>query len=530
MHPTKPRKLNHRSITTRSVPAALLIAVSGAAAGDFAGYIEPVRWRTGAGPADVKAADADGDGLVDLVVINGAASTFTVLRGRGDGAFDRLADVPTVATPSALTLGDFTGDQRPDVAILSTAGSLLAVHVNNGDGTFGAAQVLALSSPGHDIVSADFNSDGRDDLFVAHRDARRLTHLASLGGGAFRIVEEFSTLHFPWCIEPADVNGDGRPDLGVGLLSGGQYNAIRILRNNGGAGFLAPIDSVILRQPVDLAFGDFNRDGVPDAATVDRHAGIVTSVIGAGDGSFSQQRFGSVNGQPEAIVAADMNNDGIDDVVSVHSYFNRVSTLVGLGDGGFAFPLWQDLPPQAMDVAAGDFDGDGFPDIAATHAFPQSDVITVLINDSLPGAAAHLIDVKAAEGRIIFGPVEDIERSDNVLLRARAEEQGLDLRVFAQSKVSDPERLNLTVESQINHRAGVEQVRLYNWSLKRFDVVMQHPTGLGDRRKRALAIDAASYVAVDGSIRVSIRYFVPVLTPRAAVPEAFVDWVEIAVE
>ena len=33
-----------------------------------------------------------------------------------------------------------------------------------------------------------------------------------------------------------------------------------------------------------------------------------------------------------------------------------------------------------------------------------------------------LIDVKAAEGRIIFGPVEDIERSDNVLLRARAEE------------------------------------------------------------------------------------------------------------
>ncbi len=508
----------------------ILLARTGAVAGDFAGYAEPVRWRTGAAPSDAKAADVDGDGLADLVVINASAATLTVLRGRGDGSFERVPDVPTVAAPVALALGDFTGDQRPDAAILSASGALLAVHVNRGDGTFDAAQSLALSATGHDIASADFDADGREDLFVAHRDARLLTHLASLGNGAFRIVSESPTPHYPWCIEPADVNGDGRPDLGVGLLSGGQYNAIRVLLNDRGAGFHPPIDSVILRQPVDLAFGRFNHDGLPDAATVDRHAGIVTSLIGAGDGTFSQQRFALANGQPEAIVAADMNRDGIDDVVSVHSYFTRVSTLVGLGDGGFALPLWQNLPPQAMDVTAADFDADGFPDIAATHAFPQSDVVTVLINESLPGAAADLIDVKAAQGQIIFGPVEDIERSDNVMLRARAEMQSLDLHVTARSAVIAPERINLTIESQIDHRAGIEQVRLYNWLLKRFDVVMEHQTGPGDRRNHALAIDAGPYIASDGSVRLSIRHFVPVPALGAAAAEVFVDWVEIAVE
>ncbi len=525
------RLFNHRdSIMALAAIAPAMLAASLAPAGGFAGFSEPVRWTTGAAPSDVHAADLNGDGRIDLAVINQGAATLTVLIGRGDGTFNRLADVPTAASPIALALGDFTDDQRPDVAVLSGAGATLAVHVNNGDGTFGAAEMRALSAPGHRIVSADFNADGCADLFVAHRDARRLTHLRSLGNGTFEPAHEFSVPHYPWCIETADVNGDGRPDLGVGLLSGGQNNAIRVYLNNGGAGFHAPVDSAILRQPVDLAFGDFNRDGVLDAAALDQPAGIVTSVVGAGNGSFSQQQFASADGRPEAIIATDMNNDGIDDVVSVHSYFNRVSTLIGRGDGGFHFTLWQPLPPQAMDVTFGDFDSDGFPDIAATHAFPQSDVVTVLLNQSLPGDAADLLDVQAHHGRIIFGPVENIQRSDNAALRASADEQGLDLRVTARTRVAQPQRLNLTIESQISANAGVEQVRLYNWKAERFDVAMQNQTGLGDRRSSALAIPAGPYIGPDGALLLSVRYFVPVLSVRSAHPEAMVDWVEIAVE
>ena len=527
--------LNLRLIAAGSL-TPVFVAGAGAIAGDFAGYTQPVRWTTGASPSDVHAADLNGDGLTDMLVINEAAATLTTLIGRGDGTFQRLADVPTVGSPRAMAVGDFTDDQRPDVAILSATGALLATHVNNGDGAFGVAQVQNLSARGDSIVTADFNDDGYGDLFVAHRDARRLTYLTGLGDGSFKVAQSFDVPHYPWCIDAGDLNGDGLPDLGIGLLSGGQTNAIRVLLNDAGAGFLAPVDSAILRQPVDLAFGDFNRDGVPDCATIDRHAGILTSIIGAGDGSFAQQRFVSVDGQPEAIVATDMNNDGIDDVVSVHSYFNRVSTLIGLGDGGFAVAVWQPLPPQAMDVAFGDFDGDGFHDIAATHAFAQSDVVTVLLNLSVPGAPAELLDVVAHTGQIIFGPVEYIERSDNTILRARSGVnpkrpgvQAIDLRVSARSTVKNAQIINLTIESQVDHYRGIQQARLFNWKTQQFDLVMQTETGLGDRINTMPAIDAGPYVGPGGAIELAIRFAVPVRTVRSFF-EAYVDWVEIAIE
>lgn len=516
-------------------PLTACILVAPAWAGGFAGFTSPARIPAGLQPSDVQVADVNGDQFADMLVLNQSQSTLTVLLGRGDGTFDRRPAVLTTSLPTAMAIGDFTDDQRPDVAVLSGAGATLAVHVNDGSGGFGVAQMLNIGVVGEGIVSAYFDGDPCADLVIAHRYAYRLTHLRSLGDGSFEVAATFDTPHYPWSIETADVNGDSRPDIGVGLLPGGQGNAIRILLNDGNGGFLAPIDTPIARQPVDLTFGDFNRDHLPDCATIDTSAGVATILRGDGTGAFASPQTYPFDGRPEEVEAFDVNDDGVDDVVAAHSYFHRVTTLVATGDGQFFFPVWQDVFAQAHDLAHGDFDGDGFNDIVVGHTLTGIDIVSILLNRSIPGDPATLEEVLAAAGRIEIGGVADIEHSENAYLQAAhifgtVRAPGvIDLHVAARTDVASPALLNITLEAQITQDLGVEELRLFNWQTRSFDAIMENKTGLADRFNRALGVDAQPYVGPKGQIIASLRYSTDMRTQFGRFA-ALVDWVEIAVE
>lgn len=514
---------------------ATAFAASRADAGGFAGYTDPVRWAAGSQPSDVQTADLNGDQRADMVTADESTGMLSVMLGLGDGTFLSPVSRPTIVSPKAVALADFNGDHRPDAAVVSASGNQLAIHLNLGDGTFGEPTLINLGAPADSVVAGDFNGDGHADLFVGQIYAFSVTLVSGDGTGAMQVAQTFTTPYYPWCIEAADVNGDGVDDLGIGLLSGGQYNAIRMLLSDGQGGILAPVDTPITRQPVDLAFGDFNRDQVLDCVTIDRHAGAATMLSGSGDGAFFDARFSALDGQPEEVEAVDVNNDGVDDVVAAHSYFHRITTIVGLGDGTFLLPVWQDVG-TVTDLAHADFDGNGFQDVVVGHSFQGADTVSVLINRSAPGVAAELLDVQAANGFIVFGPVEDIRFPDNVSLRSqsfapisvRSAEQ-IDLRVTARTNVAQPRSLNLSVISQANREHVFEHVRLRNRQTGQFDVVMIHTTYPGDGLHSVSGVDAAPYVDADGMIEMSIRF--------ASAPrhndyrlEGYVDWVDIAVE
>jgi len=517
-----------------AVALPVTLSATLALAGGFAGYTDPVRWPVGLNPTDVQTADLDGDAHADLLITN-IAGRLTTLRGVGDGAFVTLGVAQTIAAPKALALGDFNGDHHPDAAVVSATGLQLAIHLNQGDGTFGSASLITLSAFADAVVSGDFNGDGRLDLYVSHINAHRLTLLLGDGTGSFQIDRTIDTPYYPYCIEAVNLNGDNATDLGVGLLSGGQDNAIRMILSDGKGGYLPPVDSSFIRQPVDLAFADFNRDEILDCVSVDKHAGIATVMQGNGDGSFSSPQYHPFDGQPEEVEAFDVNNDGVADVVAAHSYFHRVTTMVGLGNGQFLFPVWQDVGPQANDLTHADFDGDGFMDLAVAHGVPGVEIVSVLLNRSIPGAAAHLLDVSAAVGVIDLGFISDIEHSDNAYLMASAHPLGsvrtpglIDLRVAARTEEPNPALLNISVEAQISWD-GIEQVRLLNRLTRHYDVVMQNPSGLGDRINRVLGVDARPYIGKDGEIELSLRHTTMTRQPFSRF-SSFVDWVEIAVE
>ena len=90
-------------------------------AGSFAA---PVNYRVGAVPADMTAADFDGDGKLDLAVGLQQSLFAYVLSGDGAGAFSNATAYEFPAGHTAIVAHDFNGDAHVDLAGIAGNGSL----------------------------------------------------------------------------------------------------------------------------------------------------------------------------------------------------------------------------------------------------------------------------------------------------------------------------------------------------------------------------------------------------------------------
>jgi hypothetical protein len=87
--------------------------------GDGAGgFAAPVHHKISAMPDDLLAKDLDGDGKVDLAVVDRTASLISVLSGEAAGAFGAAVTFDFAGGPWAMDVSDFDGDARPDLAVL----------------------------------------------------------------------------------------------------------------------------------------------------------------------------------------------------------------------------------------------------------------------------------------------------------------------------------------------------------------------------------------------------------------------------
>jgi len=135
-------------------------------------------------------------------------------------------------------------------------------------------------------------------------------------------------------------------------------------------GFSSPISFTTNNSSQQyVAVGDFNGDGIPDLAMTSYYSGVVTILLGNGDGTFQLGQSYTVGGYPYSIAVADLNGDGKQDLAVVNLVAGTqggFSVLLGNGDGTFQpqtqyFTGAYTSPSQ---VVVGDFNGDGIPDLA----------------------------------------------------------------------------------------------------------------------------------------------------------------------
>ncbi|HSZ61619.1 MAG TPA: FG-GAP-like repeat-containing protein [Terriglobales bacterium] len=267
----------------------------------------------------IAAGDFNNSGHLGLAVGEFQNEAAVIFLGNGDGTFSlSSAAFANVAGGyvSQIKPADFNADGNLDLAVTSQFGGVSPLDLGYGKGAFSSAGDLFTSTNGFpaDVAVGDFNRDGKLDAVVANGGSVKypgsgVSVSLGNGDGTFRSGSFVALGQNLSAIVTADFNGDGKLDLAV---TDSGSNAVIILPGNGDGTFGTPSTITVGNTPIAIVAGDFNSDGKLDLAVANEGDGTVTLLLGNGDGTFTQ-----ASGSPYAvgagalqIAAADFNGDG----------------------------------------------------------------------------------------------------------------------------------------------------------------------------------------------------------------------------
>ena len=374
-------------------------------------------------PVDVGVGDFNGDGKVDLAAANQGANSVTILLGQGKGKFLAGPVLTTGNSPTAIAVADFNGDTLPDFATTSGGFGHLDVTLNLGSGTFAPARNWATGFCANDLAVADFNGDQKLDIAIGCTfPAGEVNILLGVGDGTFLTFAVYNAGHAsPRSIAVGDVNGDGHPDV-VTANDGFVNNSVSVLTNKGdgtlniGQVFAASI------QPLGVAVGDFNRDGLADLASTNTGLpsprrwggpiGTVAVLLGNGDGSVRGAPGLAVQGAG-GIATGDITGDGLPDLAVITSGTHRgFYVYPGLGNGLFGDRFASPLIDGASMLAVGNFNGDQYGDVAVI----TSQQVWVLNGTGTGGFATPVAYAPVGSARFItVADVNGDQKTDLIL-------------------------------------------------------------------------------------------------------------------
>jgi hypothetical protein len=375
--------------------------------------------------------DADGDGDIDLATTRRDLARTVLFLNNGSGSFTRadagdLDDVPSEA--QVLAAFDADGDGDMDLAVVDSMGTSSGMHINDGTGRFSRMNAGTLSqiTRANDLAPFDADGDGDIDLALAQPDRGMLLMNDGTGLLSSAYAGDFGWgLLYLFDIEPVDVDGDH--DIDLATVFGAYSPRYNLIFTNNGAGLFTITDSGVFDDSrhnsasvaaldvdsdgdMDLAVGngmyseegeelsnllflndgtgrftfgpeghfqqkqqqtakvlsfDSNGDARPDLAVFSQgpnwlyHSTAGGALVQAEAGEFDDSAYTGV------AITLDANGDGIADVALGKWGTNEL--LLGSTDGELTPALAGDFSARADDtraLIAGDFDLDGDVDLA----------------------------------------------------------------------------------------------------------------------------------------------------------------------
>jgi large repetitive protein len=336
--------------------------------------------------SDVHAADFNGDGIVDLLLLRSAS----MMLGNGDGSFAEPFPAVQVARPGTFgAVADFNLDGVPDyVAVRNLNQSPAArfyVALANGDGTFDISddQPASGSFYGYqDIRIEDFNNDGYPDIIAKAAVERFIDVYLNDPDAPGTFTQSFRTVvqaqgidanGFTNAFATGDFDGDGNIDFVAVDQLPGEPQKLVLFSGDGAGNFSATKETfafddamfqVGFYYPGVLQSGDVNGDGILDVVSFGWQGAIVH--IGNGDGTFT-----SIDHYPREVFnqraknsyLIDFDEDGHLDLVQ-YSQQETLNIRRGFGDGTFGEPERVGMIGRGSPISFADLDHDGHLDMA----------------------------------------------------------------------------------------------------------------------------------------------------------------------
>jgi hypothetical protein len=365
----------------RALPACLLLSLHGAAS-DF-GFRDLEIYKMQSGVQDLACGEFNGDGRMDLALIDNARSRIEILVRldpeaesvpdpeydardanalRHDGRFQRMRHSEE-RRALRLAVGDLDGDGRDEIAYAASGGELV-VLLDVADDKSRRALTLeleALRSGCGVLHCADWNQDGLDDLIFTGDD--EIVLLESTGEGRFAAPVTLDvTRGTVDAIQVVDWNGDGAEDL-VCLHHDEDYPLRFLLRRPDGK--LGPRFEVEAPQFRSSAMADVDGDGRAELLAVFRQSGRLACFAPQPPPearlllSHYALRAQGREKTKRTYGVGDLQGDGGMDVVVADPEAAAVSLFTSAATGG---ALQRTTSPSLVGVSdprIGDVDGDG---------------------------------------------------------------------------------------------------------------------------------------------------------------------------
>ena len=364
----------------------------------------------GTSPYMAAIGDLDGDGKPDIVVSNKSSSLVTVYRNistSGSITASSFATALTFTVDASTTnvkVADIDGDGKLD--IITTHSTTARVNVLRNTSTvgtisFAARVIVSAGTKPYEVVIADFDGDGRPDIATADLGIdsiaviRNVSTSGTIVSGSFSAAVKYQTGHGPVSIEAADVDGDGKTDI---IVSNDSTTTISVLRNATTAAgsftsssFAAKVDFTAGSAPAEIKCADIDGDGKPDIIVANSGSNTISVFHNtATSGSISSSSFSpkvdfATGTTPESVAIADMDGDGKVDILVSNEGSGNLSIFRNMATSGTisgsslaaAVSLTSDLFP--LGVVVDDLDGDTKPDIVVAN--PGANTITIFRNN-----------------------------------------------------------------------------------------------------------------------------------------------------
>lgn len=310
---------------------------------------------------DAVLVDADLDGDLDALTVHGATSTpvvegrLVVLHGNGQGALTKVQEIATGGITRGIARGDFDANGWPDYATVNSQSVSYSVLDGLPGGTVAAPTVYSFGAYMYEAEVADIGADGVLDMVAVGQGQLFLFSGDGQGGlfhtGSVPIAASANGLVI------GKIDLDAKPD--VGYVAG---TTLRVISDV----FGAPSETSypVGGSCLDLAFGDFDANGRPDALTgfIDKQCALL---YGNAAGGFGAATAFGVDVGVTQVDALDLDADGQSDALAAGNF-----ALVVAHGTPSGLPHYS--PATTIDVASygtvsglhgTDVDGDGDADV-----------------------------------------------------------------------------------------------------------------------------------------------------------------------
>jgi hypothetical protein len=299
--------------------------------GTFGPFLTPFQ-SIGVESSPNESCDLDNDGHMDIAVSSTVNGSVFVALGKGDGTWKSAQEVPLGTSPEThgVAVLDIDGDGDLDVVNANHAASNLAVMVNT-NGVLGAPSFIESGVAGEYALNAgDMNNDGIADLVVGGQDSWQIVVLLGNGDGTFTPQTPQDAGGAVWKLVLGDVNGDGRLDVAA---VNGDSDSAAILLGNGDGTLQPPTVYPTSGTEVGTVLGDLDGDGDLDWV-ISSFSGQQWHVLvndGAGNFTSDVDIDAESGANPSCAIMLDVDNDGDLDLALTDETSDHIRILTNGG-------------------------------------------------------------------------------------------------------------------------------------------------------------------------------------------------------